>query len=554
MLLGDVRAMLKTLPDDHFDCVVTSPPYWGLRNYGTGKWEGGNPDCEHKRVGTERTPWANGVKGPGNPGKNGTTYANLTKVVGGHCANCEAIYCDSQIGMETTLAEHIAVMVDVFREVRRTLKPTGVCWINYGDCYATAPNGRSAADTKATGNDDRTFRDKPFSTVGPIFVPDYEAGDRRGASGNKGPAGQASQNGRVASGGYLKAKDLCMVPERLFIALQDDGWWIRSKLPWVKRNGMPESITDRPANSLEQIAMLTKSERYWYDAGSIRKAASPSTNSRVAQNVAAQVGSTRASGGKKTNGTMKAVIRKPGVGPKSVEDGRNIKANHSFHGSTNEVLHDRNFRNTDLFFSSIGIPHGLISDADGTPLAIDANPQGFSEAHFATFPIALIEPLIKAGTSESGNCPYCGSPWSRVSEREQVSLRPKSDSIRGHSPSHSRMIGSNPQRGSVACNVVTLGFAPSCDCPEHEPEPARVLDPFGGAGTTALVSATLGRECTLIELNPEYATLARARIEAAFMGKEEGSRHMVKQLGKDKLPFEPGSLFADLDSSAEAAE
>jgi DNA modification methylase len=86
------------------------------------------------------------------------------------------------------------------------------------------------------------------------------------------------------------------------------------------------------------------------------------------------------------------------------------------------------------------------------------------------------------------------------------------------------------------------------------PEGGHVLDPFGGAGTTGLVARQLKRNATLIELNPEYATLARARIEAAFMGKEEGSRHMVKQLGKDKVPFEPGSLFADLDTSAEAAE
>jgi DNA modification methylase len=889
MLLGDVRAMLKTLPDDHFDCVCTSPPYWGLRNYGTGKWEGGDVDCQHDRVGTDRTPWANSVKGPGNPGKNGDTYANMTKFTGGHCSKCEAVYVDEQIGMESTLAEHISVMVDVFREVRRVLKPTGVCWINYGDCYATAPNGRSAADTKLKGDDDRTFRDKPFSTVGPIFVPDHESGDRRGRSGNKGSGGQAGNTGRIVAngkritagedrddvdvggwglrddglrwrgGGYLKAKDLCMVPERLFIALQDDGWWIRSKLPWIKRNGMPESVTDRPANSLEQVALLTKSERYWYDADAVRKAASASTNSRVAQNVASQTGSARANGGAKTNGNMKAVVRKPGVTPKSVGDETNIKAKDSWHESTTEVLNERNFRNTDLFFSSIEIPFGLISDGDGTPLAIDANPQGFSEAHFAcvddatealtprgwrlhaelsdgdeiaaydrdkgiafwqratfhrypfdgelvaiekrdssqrltenhrclvrrrvsgegvveagklkpgmqvpvsanlvvsespgygetfaallgwyltegekkrgqwiriyqslsanpkkveairsllrelgadfkeskrsrewrgrpsieivfsvrgdvaeslymasprkdaswswlswpiseirafvdavidgdghrrsdgrccvvqkdrgfldiiqgmgmrlgwrghiapkkegcfvlyltdgrwltlrsadgvhtpigrerysgtvwcpsvestfwvarragkpfitgnTFPVALIEPLIKAGTSEAGNCPHCGSPWSRETEKTAMVIRKTA-----RNEERGTRTGTSGTMVSPARSVTT-GWTPSCDCPEHEPEPAKVLDPFGGSGTTALVAATLGRNSTIIELNPEYATLAKARIEAAFMGREEGSRHMVKQLGKDKAPFEPGSLFAPIDSEA----
>lgn len=489
MLLGDVRAMLKTLPDDHFDCVVTSPPYWGLRNY----------DVE------------------------------------------------GQLGLEPTLGEHIAVMVDVFREVRRVLKPTGVCWINYGDCYATFVNGRSAADTKAAGNDDRTFRDKPFSTVGPVYNPNHAtprgkfvAADRQTRHDN---------GGRICAGGYLKAKDLCMVPERLFIALQDDGWWIRSKLPWIKRNGMPESITDRPANALEQVALLTKSERYWYDADAVRKMAAASTNARVAQNTAAQTGSTRANGGAKTNGNMKAVVRKKDTVSAASSTGRPHSLS-AFEAANGREYNDRNFRNTDLFFSSIEIPHGLISDADGTPLAIDANPQGFSEAHFATFPIALIEPLIKAGTSESGNCPHCGAPWSRETE---VSY----DNPGNRTTNGPRSVENRAQTSGFAVRLEkrtkTLGFAPSCDCPEHEPEPARVLDPFGGAFTTALVAATLGRDSTVIELNPEYATLGRARIEAAFMGREEGSRHMVKQLGKDKLPFEKGSLFADLDT-AEAAE
>jgi DNA modification methylase len=414
--VGDVRTVLKSLPADHFDCVLTSPPYWGLRNY---------------------------------------------DVIG-------------QLGLEPTLGEHLAAMVDVFREVRRVLKPTGVCWINYGDCYATSVNGRSAADTKALGNDDRTFRDKPFSTIGPVYVSDQRDYDRRGNHSTLTGAAPPPSPGRIAAGGFLKAKDMCLVPERLWIALQDDGWWIRSKFPWIKRNGMPERAEDRPANSLEQMAMLTKSARYWYDAEIVRKAASASTNARVAQNTAALGGSQRANGGRKTNGPMKAVVRKPGCGPKSAGDQTNIKAKDSFHASTTEVLNDRNFRNTDLFFSSLEAPWGLISDADGTPLAIDANPKGFSEAHFATFPPALIEPLILAG------CPLGGS----------------------------------------------------------------ILDPFEGSGTTGLVAAKLGRIATLIDLSPEYAVMARARIEAAFMSREEGKRHMVKRLNKTA---DAGPLFGGGD-------
>lgn len=419
ILIGDVHARLAELPDDYFDCVLSSPPYWGLRSY---------LDAEH-------------------------TNKHL------------------EIGCEPTLGEHIEVLVRVMDQVRRVLKPSGVCWINYGDCYATSPNGRSAADTKAAGGDDRTFRDKPFSTVGPIYVSDYEKTPRAGKTQNNNHTA-AAHGGRVMAGGYLKPKDLCLVPFRLAIALQEAGWWVRSVLPWVKRNGMPESITDRPASSIEYVLMLTKSERYAYDADAVRRPASASTNARVAQNVAAQKGSERANGGAKTNGSMKAVVRgqtkqdataaaggssgrrmsgfndrwdaQGGIRrPKRAAANSGIRANDSYENATcHQVLNDRNFRNSDLFFDSLEPPYSLISAAGGTPLAIDVCPQGFKEAHFATFPERLAEPLLRAG---------------------------------------------NPARGPV-------------------------LDMFGGAGTVGLVGDRLGMDVTLIELNPESAEISRRRI------------------------------------------
>lgn len=181
ILIGDCREMLRALPADSVQCVVTSPPYWGLRDYGVA----------------------------------------------------------GQLGMEATYQEHVAAMVEVFRDVRRVLRPDGTLWMNYGDTYASSINGRSAADTKAAGGDDRTFRDKPFSTVQ----------------------------------GVLKPKDLCGIPWRVAFALQDDGWYLRQDIIWHKPNPMPESVRDRCTKAHEYIFMLTKSGRYFYDADAIAEPA-----------------------------------------------------------------------------------------------------------------------------------------------------------------------------------------------------------------------------------------------------------------------------------------
>lgn len=281
IMIGDVFEQLRKLNDESIDCIVTSPPYWGLRDYGI----------------------------------------------------------DGQLGLEPSLGEHIQKMVEVFRELKRVLKKTGTCWVNYGDCYATSPNGRSAVDTKKAGNDDRTFRDKPFSTIGPIFVPDC---DVRGSNlGNMG----GEPRGRIVAGGYLKPKDLCMIPNRLAIALQDDGWWIRSEIIWHKPNAMPESITDRPATSHEKIFLITKAPKYFYDAEAVKSVVKDKWGSRHRE------------GGK---------YHKEGTGLNP-------------HGGLTDDYETANLRNVWTI-----------------PTA------GFSDAHFATFPPALPEVCIKAG------CPIGG--------------------------------------------------------------------------------------------------------------------------------------------------
>jgi len=283
---GDALDWLRTLPDESVNCIVTSPPYWGLRNYNA----------------------------------------------------------DGQMGLEPTYQEHVAALVDLFREARRVLRNDGTLWLNYGDCYASTPNGRSAADTKAAGNDDRTFRDKPFSTIG----------------------------------GSLKPKDLCMLPHRLAIALQDDGWWVRADIVWSKPNPMPESVTDRPTKAHEYVFLLAKSERYYYDAAAIAEPC-----------VAGDRGSTYTSG-KTASAKDGGVLRPVGNGPRTDKQAATGKRQYTGFNDRWDAA-----------------PTTSRNKRDVWTVATQPTP----EAHFATFPEKLIEPMILAGCPADGIVldPFFGS-------------------------------------------------------------------------------------------------------------------------------------------------
>lgn len=203
---------MRQFPDGCVDCCVTSPPYFGLRDYGM----------------------------------------------------------DGQLGLEPTPDGYVDRMVDVFREVRRLLKPTGTLWLNIGDSYA-ANRGYQVPDSKH-----------------------IDVGNSQGA--------------KVPDG--YKAKDLLMIPAMLAIALRKDGWYLRSDIIWSKPNPMPESVTDRPSCAHEHVFLLSKSAKYYYDAAAIATPMKNSSLNRLAQDVDAQAGSERANGGAKSNGNMKAVQKK----------------------------------------------------------------------------------------------------------------------------------------------------------------------------------------------------------------------------------------------------
>lgn len=378
---GDCRSVLATLPAQSVQCCVTSPPYYGLRQY----LPDGHPDM------------------------------------------------DKQIGLEKTPDEYVAEMVAVFREVRRVLRDDGVLWLNLGDSYNAA--GRTGHGTR----------------IG------YKQGTNR-ASASGGDACRPS----VAS---LKEKDLIGIPWMVAFALRADGWYLRSEVIWAKPNPMPESVTDRPTKAHEQVFLLSKSARYFFDADAIRE-----ENSNPDLTECITHWKDRAGNGEWESGT--------GGRMGSVKNGRNVRtiwtiATQPFSGTTKT----------------------------GT-------------SHFATMPPDLAERCIKAGTSERGCCAECGAPWVRVVETTRDERAFARDQRDGQSSGSSHRTINGVVPSFIPPKSTTTGWAPSCDCPPHDPIPCTILDPFGGAGTTALVADRLGRNATIIELNPEYAALARERVTA----------------------------------------
>jgi DNA modification methylase len=230
LLEGDCRALLPTLPAESVHCVVTSPPYWGLRDYGTATWEGGDVACDHFKL--------LGGTGAQNLGKSAeASAANVERSSVAYrerCGKCGARRLDQQLGLEPTPEAYIENMVGVFREVRRVLRDDGTLWLNMGDSYASDP--ASGGPGQQDGGEHQRTPQRPYA--------------------------------RPRS---LKPKDLVGIPWRLAFGLQADGWYLRADIIWAKPNPMPESVTDRPTKAHEYVFLLAKAARYFYDADAVRE-------------------------------------------------------------------------------------------------------------------------------------------------------------------------------------------------------------------------------------------------------------------------------------------
>lgn len=229
LLIGDSRRMLKTLPECSVHCAVTSPPYYGLRDYGTSKWKGGDPKCDHLNHPGAAT---------GNQG-----HVTTTPMMGKRCTRCGAKRVDDQIGLEESVSAYIERLVRVFRQVRRVLRDDGTFWLNIGDSYVSGGQvGRGDADSELFKNRELFKQEE-------------------------------TKQRRFTSRRDVKEKETLGVPWRLAFALQDDGWYLRQEIIWAKPCCMPESVKDRAVRAHEQVFLLTKSPNYYFDYVAVQERA-----------------------------------------------------------------------------------------------------------------------------------------------------------------------------------------------------------------------------------------------------------------------------------------
>jgi DNA modification methylase len=260
LLVGDCRDLLRELPADSVHCVVTSPPYFGLRDYGTGTWEGGEAGCSH-------APRAHRAEDK-------ETGTGRLRDKPSNICHCGAHRVDSQIGLEPTPDAYVAELVAVFREVRRVLRPDGTCWLNLGDSYLST-SGKMYPQTETYSHGHNRYKEweRPakFSGLKPkdlIGIP------WRVAFALQMPwlrcRGCGVENHAAQWATFPNGRRICPACEHSHgVDVSESGWWLRSDIIWAKSNPMPESVRDRPTKAHEYVFLLTKSERYFYDADAI---------------------------------------------------------------------------------------------------------------------------------------------------------------------------------------------------------------------------------------------------------------------------------------------
>ena len=475
---GDVLEQLRFMEAESVHTCITSPPYWGLRNYGLPPtiWDE-EEGCEHQ--------W--GVK---RPALNSCTLCGAWR---------------GTLGLEPTPDLYVRHLVEVFREVWRVLRPDGTVWLNLGDSYA----GSGGAHTHSQANPGVS------NSAARNGVPKYKAEDSRGI---------------YKGGSGLKSKDVVGIPWMAAFALRGDGWWLRRPIIWHKPNPMPESTNDRPTAAHEDIFLLAKSgsSLFWTHRDGPGTRRKPQADYRWSHR---ETGEEREGAPDGWHTKRACAEGKDGCAVCKAWSRRTLWTGHDYYydadarrspyaessendkrGNSNGHRRERDYVGaTDNGGTNLGGNlHGGANLRDVWTIAT----QPFRGAHFATFPHEIPRRCILLGTSEHGVCGACGAPWSRV-----IKVSGGTIGQSWHDHTQDLTVGqqfegrlANADFGQGPYTRQQEGWRPTCGCRTLKVAPAVVLDPFAGSGTTGLVALRNGRSFVGIELSPQYAEMARNRI------------------------------------------
>ena len=518
---GDALEVLATLPAESVHCIVTSPPYWGLRSYSGEQqrvWDAAD-GCEH-HWGEERL-----VK-RGHAGNRATLVgiqnAHLSKAAGGHGSLC--LHCPAwrgALGQEPTVELYIEHLMLVLAALWRVLREDGVCWINLDD---TRQSGRDGGPKQST---------------------------------NTGAA-------HVQPHGNLRPKDMALVPERFILAAQAEGWCVRSKVVWAPPNPMPESASDRPTDAYQMLYCLAKTAKtqFWThrDLPGVRRQPKPYYRWQRTQPLPENPSwhSSSFSGahdqalydGVSEEPREVLVLEERGTPPPGWTSGNkgdwrrvNLWRGRSVwwdqeaiheegcgygRGSvfrSQAYLNDHAFNNSDAEYEKQTHSHSYIGGRNARNVQTwptqglgSFRVNGKTLTHFAAFSKALATWCILA-SCPAQCCGICGAGFKRMVELGELREHPQRQgrNVRnvGNLPLGGEAYSTNGGTLGLVRDTRTLGWSPTCACPQDVPPvPGLVLDPFVGSGTTALAAQELGRRCIGIDLSADYIALAWRRLRS----------------------------------------
>lgn len=458
ILCGDCRRVMAVFPADSIDLVVTSPPYWGLRDYGAPPLVyGGDPECDHQWDETIFLPkkeggiksstlgdetWDNSKSDESVARSIKRSFVDESK--SNFCVKCGA--WRGQLGLEPHPQMFIDHIVEISNEIKRVIKPRGSFWLNLGDTYCGSGKGRGSGDW--VKNSKNLYSDPDATHPKPI---------------------------KLEKTNWLQTKQLLGIPWRIAIALQNEGWILRNCVIWYKPNHMPESVKDRLTKSYEFFFFFVKQQKYHFNLDRIRVPHAPSGIERAKyplsdwkgiEKTETEIGRVIDNGWLQTKGNPDKKILK--LNPKGKNPGDTIKRMALSMGARSPNTSRPDYQSNNPRASAYKkaeelTKHEIATDRIGDfsyddPLHVRAlHPKGknpgdfweintvpFTGAHFAVFPPDLIEPIIKAA------CPKKGV----------------------------------------------------------------VLDPFAGSGTALRVARKLGRRFIGIDVSQEYAEMCERRVRS----------------------------------------